>query len=152
MGRQMQRAIRMANSIEGGLAVLAFIKQPDAVEALLSAVDRGVPPVSAISRKLCDHFGEETFRPMAMRQLAGVTVRALLDEYGYVVVKRGTRISRDPLFTSGALYAKQNVPPPAEAPLLGRLVDALSVDELRWVMTYVGEHLKALGRHPEDAE
>lgn len=152
MAKQMERAVRMANTSPRGLAVLNFIKEPKSIEALISAADRGVPPISSLSRMLCDRFGIETFTAMAVRQLVGVTARAVLEERGYVVVRRGARIARDPLFTSGAIYAKQNVPPPEEAPLLARLVDALSADELWWIRRYVSERLTTLGLHSERAE
>ena len=43
-------------------------------------------------------------RPPAVRQFAGLVIRAILEEEGFRVAETGVRISRDPIFRTGAVY------------------------------------------------
>jgi hypothetical protein len=144
------RAGALADKIHRGRAIEAFIGRPENVKRMVAASQKGVQPVSAISGPLCQEFKRETFDDNpAARQFVGVVIRPLMEQEGFVVIKRNVPLRGDPLFKSGALYGRPGKMSSPKAPLLKRFVDALSAQELDWVASYVAKQRKI--RAPDDA-
>jgi hypothetical protein len=139
----MIRARRMTRSVRGGQEVLNYLQTPEARVLLTQAAERGIPPVTAVSHKLTELLGSDVFESMLMRQFCGLVARAVLEEEGFVLSKPGVRVRNDPVFMSGAVYAKRVGSAPQERDsLLKRILDSLSIQELRWVALYVATQLQ----------
>jgi len=99
-----------------------------------AASDRGRPAVAAVSAELAARFGAAA-RSRAFRQLVGQIIAQLMRAEGYQLADVGVRLARDPLFATGARYARPEGAAAAAAPatveLLRRLVGTLSQAELR---------------------
>ena len=103
MRKSMTRARRSAAAVRRGPEILKLLLSDDARKALKGAAGRGEPPVTAVSDMLFSRFGEDmSFTPV--RQFTGLVVRAILEEEGFRVAEIGVRISRDPIFRTGAVY------------------------------------------------
>jgi len=141
--RHLKRARRMSRSVRQGPEVLEFmLKKADVIEA---AAKQGIPPVTAVSHFLVEEFGLEPFASMLAKQYCGLIVRAILEPDGYVAVKAGVRVRNDPVFASGAVYEKRGEGAPTDpGQLLGRILDSLSVEEMRWAAQYLQNKLSAL--------
>ena len=103
MRKSMTRARRSAVAIRRGLEILEFLLSDEARKALRNAAERGEPPVTAVSDTLFSRFGKDMVFP-PVRQFAGLVIRAILEEEGFRVAETGVRISRDPIFRTGAVY------------------------------------------------
>lgn len=103
MRKSMTRARRSAPAVCRGPEILEFLLSDEARKALKGAANRGEPPVTSISEMLRKRFGTD-MRPPAVRQFAGLVIRAILEEEGFRVAETGVRISRDPIFRTGAVY------------------------------------------------
>jgi hypothetical protein len=99
----MTRARRSAAAVRSGPEILEFLLSGEARKALKGAAHRGEPPVTAVSEALRKRFGEDMGFP-PVRQFAGLVIRAILEEEGFRVAESGVRISRDPIFRTGAVY------------------------------------------------
>jgi hypothetical protein len=137
MSQRASRAQALARKLEKGPHVTGFLRRPDIADLLVAAAEDRVPSVAAISRALCSEFGAETFATVAMRQLVGVAIRPVMEERGFIVVKRGVPISGDPIFKTGAIYGRASRGSSPDISLLKRFIDTLSEAELRWVDGYV---------------
>ena len=141
--RHLKRARRMSRSVRHGPEILEFmLKKADVIK---DAAKQGIPPVTAVSHFLVEEFGLETFESMLAKQYCGLIVRAILEPDGYVAVKAGVRVRNDPVFASGAVYEKRREGAPTDpGQLLGRILDSLSVEEMRWAAQYLQNKLSAL--------
>jgi hypothetical protein len=151
MGRVLRLAQSQSAKGNKGLEVLSYLQRPESVQALLQAAEHRLTPVTAVSQSLREQFGPATFTPPIMRQLVGLAVRAILEEHGFVLIKRGAQLPNDPIFRSGALYAKRSRGASKDVPLLKRLIDSLSIAELRWVADYAAKQLQYSIGGPDDA-
>lgn len=97
---------RSARAIRNGEEILAHVLSCQA--ALVAAADRGVPPVSAVSKGLSEKF-PQAMKAAPVRQFVGTAVKAVLVEAGYEVQQTGVRLPRDPVFTTGSVYRKATV-------------------------------------------
>jgi hypothetical protein len=103
MRKSMTRARRSAAAVRRGPEILQLLLSGEARKALKGAAKRGEPPVTAVSNMLVNRFGEDMGFP-PVRQFAGLVIRAILEEEGFRVAESGVRISRDPIFRTGAVY------------------------------------------------
>ena len=103
MRKSMTRARRSAAAVRRGPEILELLLSDEARKALKGAAERGKPPVTAVSDMLFNRFGKDMVFP-PVRQFVGLVVRAILEEEGFRVAESGVRISRDPIFRTGAVY------------------------------------------------
>ena len=103
MRKSMMRARRSAAAVRCGQEILELLLSEGARRALKGAAERGDPPVAAVSDMLLKRFGEDMELP-PVRQFAGLVIRAVLEEEEFRVAESGVRISRDPIFRTGAVY------------------------------------------------
>ena|SRR3984957_9361366 len=146
------RAGALARNLEKGPYVTGFLRRPNIADLLVAAAEDGIPSVGAISQALCDEFGAETFATMRMRQLVGVAIRPVMEERGFVVVKRGVPISGDPIFKTGAVYGRASRGSSPGTSLLKRFIDTLSEPELRWIDGYVSGLLQDRPSNPQKTD
>lgn len=124
------RARNLARATPALIPVQMFISQGPLDAALLEAVSAGDPPVGAISRRLVEKFGGDTFASAQAKQFVGVAVAARLERLGYVATGKRVRMTRDPVFTTGGLFRKLPVSPKSSShELLARFVSALTDEE-----------------------
>lgn len=135
----------MAQGRAEGLKVYECLRTPELRDCIVRAAAAGDPPVGAVSAKLVELLGVGAFRPMYMKHLVGLTVRDVLTEEGFKLIRRGVRLHGDPIFKAGATYARApQRAPPGNYPLLERMLDGLSADELRWVAEYAQTRLEKI--------
>jgi hypothetical protein len=103
MRKSMTRARRSAVAVRRGPEILEFLLSDEARKTLRNAAERGEPPVTAVSETLRRRFGTDMRLP-PVRQFVGLVIRAVLEEEGFRVAESGVRISRDPIFRTGAVY------------------------------------------------
>jgi hypothetical protein len=101
----MIRVQRAARAVIHGPEILALIIRPDTRKALVAAAETGRQPVSEISTLLQDNFPGDT-ELIPLRQYAGLCVRAVLEEEGFEIAASGVRMTRDPVFRTGAIYRR----------------------------------------------
>jgi hypothetical protein len=89
--------------VRRGPEILELLHSGEARKALKGAAKRGEPPVTAVSDMLFNRFGKDMVFP-PVRQFTGLVIRAILEEEGFRVAESGVRISRDPIFRTGAVY------------------------------------------------
>lgn len=143
------RAANMALSDPTRRRVWAYLRG-DARPALVAAADAGHVPVTAVSAELVARFGTEAFEPPIMRQFIGIAVSAVLAEEGFVLARTGVRLRGDPLFGAGALFERTGEALAVRRKdltdqLLVRLLDALTLDELRLAEQHIQNRLRDLG-------
>jgi hypothetical protein len=136
------RAIRMQQAVPRGPELyryLAIERRADLIEA----ADRGVMPLTAVSAGLLDTFGATAVAPATVKRFLGLVCSAILAEAGFQLAKTGTRVRADPVFVSGAVYRRNLERSHASpSPLLKRLIDSLSDDELSWAASYIRERIQ----------
>jgi hypothetical protein len=137
MAIRSSRASALAGQIAQGRDIEAFIHRPEIAKRLVEASEDGVPAVSGISGLLSEEFGLKTFANPATRKFVGVVIRPVMEQRGFLVVKRNVPVRGDPIFKSGAVYGRPRHMSPPRTPLLKRFLDCLSESELDWVASYV---------------
>jgi hypothetical protein len=137
--RAMRRAVRSARAVLHGFQILEFAKEPRTRRLLAAAADSGVPPVTAISGKLLQFIPAKDAKLTPLKQYAGLCVRAVLEEEGFEIADTGVRVSKDPIFKSGATYRRVQAEKSGTPALLVRLILTLTEEEK-------GEALKLLGK------
>ena len=123
----MRRAERNARVISRGDDILSLMKKANTRHKLVAAAKAGAPPVTAISAQLRALVGSDA-KLAAVKQFAGLCVRAVLEEEGYELTEKGVRISTDPIFRTGSTYRRAAVRSESD-PSWPRFVDMLSEDE-----------------------
>jgi hypothetical protein len=126
--KSMRRATRSARAITRGTDILDLITAQASRKKLIAAAEAGFPPVTAISTALAQTLSPKTARLPPIKRFAGLCVRAVLEDEGFVQAARGIRISNDPVFQSGSTYDR--VALGKKASLLQRFVECLSDDEI----------------------
>jgi hypothetical protein len=101
--KSMTRVRRSALAVRRGPEILELLVSPNIRRALREAAERGEPPVTAVSERLKIDFAKD-MKLTPVRQFVGLVVRAILEEEGFRVAASGVRISRDPVFRTGAVY------------------------------------------------
>lgn len=104
------RAERAAKRTPKGEQVWAFLGSSKGRKALLAAVEKGQPPVGAVSAHLIEIVGLKTLDDTKMKQFVGMCVRAIMEEEGYELADTGVWLGNDPLFSTGATYRKASGP------------------------------------------
>ena len=127
--KSMRRATRSARAITRGTDILGLITAQASRKKLIAAAEAGFPPVTAISAALAETLGPKTAKLSPIKRFAGLCVRAVLDDEGFMQAARGIRISNDPVFQSGSIYDRVAVGKKAST-LLQRFVECLSDDEI----------------------
>jgi hypothetical protein len=127
--KSMRRATRSAPAIARGKEILGLITLQASRKKLVAAAEAGFPPVTAISAALAEALGPKTAKLPPNKRFAGLCVRAVLEDEGFMQAARGIRISNDPVFQSGSTYERVAVGKKASS-LLQRFVDCLSDDEI----------------------
>ncbi|MGH6671789.1 MAG: hypothetical protein ACRECV_07420 [Xanthobacteraceae bacterium] len=127
--RSMRRAVRSAPAIAKGKEILSLITAPMMRKKLVAAAEAGFPPVTAISADLLEAVGPKTAKLPPIKRFAGLCVRALLEEEGFLQAARGVRMSNDPVFRTGSTYERAAVGKKASA-LLNRFIESLTDDEV----------------------
>ena len=146
LARMMGRVERMSSAVPGGDKILEFVRAPATRKLLIDAAETGQPSISAISKKLAKLIGVDVLRLTLVKQFCGLAIRAVLAEEGLVPIQHGVRLHADPIFTTGTVYARRyEKGSKREEDLLRRVIDTLSVAELRSAAAYIAERLEALG-------
>jgi hypothetical protein len=130
--KAMRRAVRSARAVTGGARILAFIKDAKTRQQLITAAESGVPPITAISRRLAELVGAKYVKLPPVKQFAGVCVRAVLEEAGFQVAAKGVRVSHDPVFRTGSTY--ERIPVASKPTFLKRLVQSMTDEEASEVL------------------
>jgi hypothetical protein len=125
----MQRARRSARAVKYGPEILEFVQELKTRRLLVAAAATGAPPVTAISGKLQQLIGPEFAKLTPIRQFTGLCVRAVLEEEGFELAEVGVRLSKDPVFRTGAVYRRQSASDSTD--LLGRFAESLTDEEAR---------------------
>ena len=142
--RLMGRVLRMSSAVPSGDKILRFIRTPETRKLLVEAAESGQPPVGAISQKLAELIGTDILSGMLVKQFCGLATRAVLAEEGFVPTQLGVRLRADPVFTSGTVYARRlDMGPRSDERLLKRMIDTLSLEEMRWVASYIAQRIDA---------
>lgn len=127
----MRRAKRSARAVLHGPAILEFVGQPRTRRLLAAAAESGTPPVTAISTRLLELIGAVDAKLAPIKQFTGLCVRAVLEEEGFELAQTGVRVSNDPVFRTGSTYQRADVEKPGRSPLLNRIIDSLTDEEVR---------------------
>jgi hypothetical protein len=142
--RTMKRVRRMASAVPSGQLILEFLQTPEARKLLREAAESGRPPIGAISPKLTELIEPDVLKLMLVKQFCGLATRAVLVQEGFVPSQIGVRV-RDPVFTSGTVYAKRvGKKPKSTENLLKRVLDTLSLEELQWAASYLAQRIDLL--------
>jgi len=86
-------------------ALGAFVRRPDNVIRMETAVHLGRAPVEALSDPLIHEFGKEIAHPR-IRQFIGQLVRQVMEFLGYEAEGEPLRITRLNVFSSGTRYRR----------------------------------------------
>src|SRR5215472_9257768 len=100
--KSMRRATRSARAITHGTDILDLITSQALRKKLIAAAEAGFPPVTATSAALAQTLGPKTAKLPPNKRFAGLCVRAVLEDEGFMQAARGIRISNDPVFRSGS--------------------------------------------------
>jgi hypothetical protein len=84
-------------------ALQSFVRRPDNVIRMETAVSLGRAPVEALSDQLIHEFGKEIAH-LRIRQFIGQLVRQVMTHLGYEVDGESLRITRLNVFSSGTRY------------------------------------------------
>lgn len=151
--RSMIRVRRMARAVPMGAPILDFMSSAEGRRRLTQAAARGIPPVTAVSQSLVELMGAEALKSAVVRQFCGLVTRAVLDEEGFVPIQAGVRIRNDAVFVTGSVYAKRvSSVPKSDDPVLKRMLDALTVDEMNWAADYLRQRIEELQSAPRSAD
>jgi hypothetical protein len=132
MSRTMQRARRSARAVLHGTEILKFVQEPKTRRLLIAAAESGAPAVTAISGKLQELVGPEDAKLHPVRQFTGLCIRAVLEEDGFELADAGVRLSKDPVFRTGAVYKRTIATGNShETELLERFIRSLNDAEAR---------------------
>jgi hypothetical protein len=110
---------------------LELIQEPKTRRLLVAAAERGEPPVTAISDKLLQLIPAKDAKLMPLKQFAGLSVRAVLEEEGFEVAETGVRVSNDPVFRTGSTYRRIQAEQRRSSELLVRIIQDLTDEEAR---------------------
>jgi hypothetical protein len=148
--RAMNRVQRMARLVPAGALILDFMQSAQGRRPLAEAAARGIPPIAAVSKLLIDLVGADALKPTLVKQFCGLAARAVLAQEGFVPIQSGIRIRNDPVFSTGAVYAKRLVSrADKDDQLLKRILDGLSEEEMRWADSYLQQRLRELKDAPD---
>ena len=132
-----RRATRTAEATPLGEGLARFFSSADIEQLLVEAAQRGDPPVSAVSAELIQKLPGITTDAQAKRTV-GLFVSAVLAKHGYSPTRSHVRL-RDPLFTTGSEYGKQDVAPAEPDSFLQRFAAALSAEEAATLVACIAE-------------
>jgi hypothetical protein len=84
-----------------------------------------------------------------LKQFCGLATSAVLAQEGFVPTRLGVHVRGDPVFATGAVYAKriENEPKSSEN-LLKRMIDT----QMRWASSYLAQRIDALDSLPPRME
>ena len=122
------RALLLARHIEDGDRLFSYLTSRQSRDAMLKAVDDGVPPLSRLSTGMAERFPAAA-RTLPARQMAGLAVLAVLSDEGCEVERAQVRLRGDPLFAVAALFRRSLVPAPPGCEWIERLVGMMSDEE-----------------------
>ncbi len=122
------RALLLARHIEDGDKLFSYLTSRQARDAMLKAVDDGVPPLSRLSAGLAERFPSSA-HTLPARQMAGLAVLAVLTDEGCEVERAQVRLRGDPLFAVAASFRRAVVPPPRGCEWIERLVGMMTDQE-----------------------
>lgn len=146
LARMTGRVERMSSAVPRGDKILEFVRASATRKILIDAAETGQPSIGAISKKLAKLVGLDVLRLTLVKQFCGLAIRAVLAEEGLVPIQHGVRLYADPVFTTGTVYARRfEKGSKREEDLLRRIIDTLSVDEMRGAAAYIAERLELLG-------
>ena len=131
MLKSMIRAQRAARRVPHGIKILEFLSSPKSRKVLVAAAADGEPPVASISRDFEALLGPKDSKFAQVKQFAGLSIRAILEEEGFEIERTGVWLGQDPVFLTGSVYRK--MAPAAvgrRGDLLERLVGVLNNKEL----------------------
>jgi hypothetical protein len=128
--KTMRRAVRSTRAVLHGAEILEFIRNPKTRRKLVAAAESGRPPVTGISEDLKELIGKDV-KLQPIRQFVGVCVRAVLEEEGFQVADTGVRVSKDPVFRTGATYERSLVEKTKKSALLLRFIESLTEEEAK---------------------
>ena len=70
----------------------------------------------------------------------------MLAQEGFVPDQLGVRVRADPVFATGTAYVRRIEEEPKSIDnLLKRILDVLSLEEMRWAVSYLAQRIDALG-------
>lgn len=128
-GKATARAQRTARAVEGGPEILHLLNTPELRGAVLAAAEAGYPPVAAVSQKLLDEIGPDILQTSAAKMFVGLCISAILEDK-FRVSEARVRMSKDPIFRTGAVYSKIITEiDTKEADILERFLASLSDQE-----------------------
>lgn len=144
--RTWTRAIRVSRHIgrDGQLGhdIIDFLRSKPMQAVMAAAATEGIAPVSAVSGPLIEHFGNDVLDPK-VRRFIGLAVRAVLDDLNFEPTSRGAKLPEDKLFSTGSIYRSSNSETQTEVDaLLARLIDALTVPELKRAKQHIDNKLE----------
>jgi hypothetical protein len=138
--KSMRRAERAAATLLKGRDILETLKMHR--RELVASAKQQRPPVSAVSQKLLDEFGQDIKR-LPVKQFVGLAVRAILEEAGFDIAYSGVRISDDPVFTSGSVYkvrADESLDAPQSDDALERMLKGLTPEQATRATRFLRRH------------
>lgn len=126
----MKRVERAATALSCGKEILELLHANRA--EMIAVAKQGRPPVTAVSQKLLDAFGDRV-KDTPVKQFVGLAIRAILEEAGFEIAYSGAKIPSDRLFSAGSVYraqaGHQDVTPVDDA--LERMLCALTPSQAR---------------------
>jgi hypothetical protein len=102
-----------------------FVQRAEIREKLLARAAQGSQPIAAITDELLGAF-PSIATDMSQRRRFGLYIAAVLRDEGYVVRRSNVRM-RNKLFTSGAVFRREELSVPTD--LIRRIVASLTTDE-----------------------
>lgn len=125
--KRMLRVRRSIDAIASGEAIFKHVTASDTRARLVDAAKNGAAPISVISAYLARL---PSIDAPAVKQFAGLCVRAVLEEEGFEIDQRGVRLSRDAVFRTGSTYRRSRAGvSDAGADMIERVVGALTEAE-----------------------
>jgi hypothetical protein len=129
MKNRMTQARRLAASTYLGSEIMEFLQRPEIIAKLKEAATAGTQPLTAISLELVASF-PSVIRDAALKRRAGFFISAILNAEGFDVLEPNVR-TKNPIFSSAALFKKRSEATTALTSLISRLAAALTEDEAR---------------------
>jgi hypothetical protein len=98
---KMTRVEKVATALPNGREILELLNASRA--EMIAVVKQGRPPVTAVSQRLIDAFGDQV-KNTPVKQFVGLAIRTILEEAGFEIAYSGAKIPNDRLFSAGSVY------------------------------------------------
>jgi len=134
------RALRLSRGIPDGERVYSYLTSREARCTLVRAAVEGRAPLGDIAPELSRRF-PGTFGTLRARQMAGLAVRAVLTEEGFVVDRPQVRLGPG-TFSVAASFRRAPPPPPPGCDWVPRVVAAMTDEEAAYAAEILSGRLR----------